>query len=79
VGALRDRLSKVVTTEGSQVVAAGIFAQRVVAAASPDLSPGLLKVPHPSFNQWNRLANQELPSLVEARRRFRACADGSGV
>jgi hypothetical protein len=79
VGALGDRLSKLATTGGSHVVAAGIFAQRVMAAASPDLLPGLLKVPHPSFNQWNRLANQELPSLIEARRRFRACADGSDV
>jgi hypothetical protein len=76
---LRDRLSELATTEGSQVVAAGIFAQRVMAAASPDLLSDLFKVPHPSFNQWNRLSNQVLPSLVEVRRRFRACADGSNV
>jgi hypothetical protein len=50
-----------------------------MAAASPDLLSDLLKVPHPSFNQWNRLSNQELPSLVEVRRLFRACANGSNV
>ena len=76
---LRDRLSKLAAAEGNRVVAAGIFAQRVVAAASPDLVSDLLKVPHPSFNQWNRLSNQELPSLVEVRHRFRACTDGSNV
>ena len=79
VTALRDRLSKLAMAEGGQVVAAGIFAQRLTAAASPDLLSNVLKVPHPSFNQWNRPANKELPSLVEVRRRFRACAEGFDV
>jgi len=50
------------------VVSAGTFAQRMVAAAFPDLTP--LHVPHPSFNQWNRVANQNLPDLIDARLRF---------
>lgn len=71
---LQGRLSKIKIAEDCAVVAAGSFARRVTAAAATDLpSFDLLDVPHPSFNQWHRQANQGLPSLREARRRFRAC------
>lgn len=70
VDGLRKRLSGVAPGFEGRVVAAGNFAQRVVAAAFPDLTPDPLRVPHPSFNQWNRMANQNLPDLVEARHRF---------
>jgi hypothetical protein len=70
VDGLRERLSGIALGADGRVVAAGAFAQRAVAAALPDLTPGPLHVPHPSFNQWHRMANQNLPGLVEARRRF---------
>lgn len=68
---LRDRLSRVADTE-NRVVAAGSLAQRMVAAALPDLQPEPLHVPHPSFNQWHRVANQEKPDLITLRDLFRA-------
>jgi hypothetical protein len=68
VDGLRKRLSDVATGFEGGVVSAGTFAQRMVAAAFPDLTP--LHVPHPSFNQWNRVANQNLPDLIDARLRF---------
>ena len=71
VDGLRHRLSGVATGSEGRVVAAGAFAQRMVAAAFPDLRPSPLRVPHPSFNQWNRMANQKLPDLIAARDRFR--------
>jgi hypothetical protein len=78
VDGLRNRLSGVATRSEGRVVAAGIFAQRMVAAATPDLTPSPLHVPHPSFSQWNRMANQELPDLIDARDRFgRATIDWS--
>lgn len=70
VDGLRKRLSGVMLDSEGRVVAAGIFAQRVLAAAFPDLTPDPLHVPHPSFNQWNRTANQNLPALIDLRRRF---------
>ena len=70
VDGLRARLSGIAPGIEGRVVAAGAFAQRAVAAALSDLTPEPLYVPHPSFNQWNRMANQNLPGLVEARRRF---------
>ena len=70
VDGLRNRLSGVATGSEGRVVAAGTFAQRMVAAAFPDLTPSPLHVPHPSFNQWNRMANQNLPDLIDARDRF---------
>jgi hypothetical protein len=71
VHGLRKRLSGVAPGFEGRVVAAGTFAQRVVAAAFPDLTPDPLHVPHPSFNQWNRMGNQNLPDLIDARHRFR--------
>jgi hypothetical protein len=65
---LGKRLSEVGTCPEGRVVSAGAFAQRMVAAASPDLTS--LHVPHPSFNQWHRGANQKLLDLLEARQRF---------
>lgn len=70
VDGLRHRLSGVATGSEGRVVAAGTFAQRMVAAAFPDLTPSPLRVPHPSFNQWNRAANQKLTDLISARDRF---------
>jgi hypothetical protein len=70
VDGLRHRLSGVATGSEGRVVAAGTFAQRMVAAAYPDLTPSPLRVPHPSFNQWNRMANQNLTDLIAARDRF---------
>jgi hypothetical protein len=70
VDGLRKRLSGVAPGFEGRVVAAGTLAQRVVAAAFPDLTPDPLHVPHPSFNQWNRLANKNLPALIDARHRF---------
>lgn len=70
VDGLRHRLSDVETGSEGRVVAAGTFAQRMVAAAFPDLTPSPLRVPHPSFNQWNRMANQNLTDLIAARDRF---------
>lgn len=70
VDGLRHRLSGVATGSEGRVVAAGTFAQRMVASAFPDLTPTPLRVPHPSFNQWNRMANQELTDLIAARDRF---------
>ena len=66
----RSRLSSVATRSEARVVAAGTFAQRMVAGASPDLTPSPLHVPHPSFNQWNRMANQNLTDLIAVRDRF---------
>jgi hypothetical protein len=71
VDGLRHRLSGVATGHESRVVAAGTFAQRMVAAAFPDLRPSPLRVPHPSFNQWHRMANQKLPDLMAMKHRFR--------
>ncbi|MCV0384717.1 MAG: hypothetical protein K5799_14945 [Erythrobacter sp.] len=70
VNGLRQRLSAVDRGVDGRVVAAGTFAQRVVAAALPDLSPEPLCVPHPSFNQWNRVANHNLPALIDLKHRF---------
>lgn len=70
VDGLRKRLSGVASGIEGRVVAAGTFAHRVVAAALPDLTPEPLRVPHPSFNQWNRVANQNLAALIEVRHRF---------
>ena len=33
-------------------------------------SPRPLNVPHPSFNHWNRLGNENSPGLLDTRRRF---------
>jgi len=71
VDGLRKRLS-LATGPESRVVAAGAFAQRMLAAAMPDLTPSPLHVPHPSFNQWNRIANQNSPQLIDVRQRFGA-------
>jgi hypothetical protein len=68
---LRHRLAGVVTGSKARVVAAGAFAQRMIAAAYPDLRPGPLRVPHPSFNHWHQMANQDLPDLIATRDRFR--------
>ena len=70
VNGLRQRLSAVDRGVDGRVVAAGAFAQRAVAAALPDLSPEPLCVPHPSFNHWNRVANQNLPALTDLKHRF---------
>lgn len=70
VDGLRKRLSAVDLGFEGRVVAAGTFAQRAVAAALPDLTPEPLRVPHPSFNQWFRAANQNLPALIDVRHRF---------
>lgn len=70
VNGLYERLSAVDRGVDGRVVAAGAFAQRMVAAALPDLSPEPLLVPHPSFNHWNRVANQNLPALIDLRHRF---------
>ena len=77
VDGLRARLSGVATGSEGRVVAAGAFAQRMVAAALPDLTPAPLHVPHPSFNQWNRKVNQNLPDLIDARDRFAPTIDSS--
>jgi hypothetical protein len=71
VDGLRHRLSGVVTGSEGRVVAAGAFSQRMVAAAFPDLRPRPLRVPHPSFNQWHRMANQKSPDLIATRDRLR--------
>ena len=71
VDGLHHRLSGVATGSEGRVVAAGAFAQRMVAAAFPDLRPRPLRVPHPSFNQWHRMANQKSPDLIATRDRFR--------
>lgn len=65
---LGKRLSEIAVRPEGRVVSAGAFAQRIVAAALPDLTA--LRVPHPSFNQWHRMANQNLPDLLEARQHF---------
>ena len=70
VDGLRKRLSAVDLGAEGRVVAAGTFAQRALAAAFPDLTPEPLRVPHPSFNQWFRAANQNLPALIDVRHRF---------
>jgi hypothetical protein len=70
VDGFRRRLSGVATDSEGRVVAAGTFAQRMVAAACPDLTPSPLRVPHPSFNQWNRMANQRSTDLCAMRDRF---------
>ena len=70
VDGLRKRLSAVDCGVEGRVVAAGTFAQRAVVAALPDLTPEPLRVPHPSFNQWFRAANQNLPALINVRHRF---------
>jgi hypothetical protein len=70
VDGLRKRLSAVDLGVEGRVVAAGTFAQRAVAAAFPDLKPEPLRVPHPSFNQWFRAANQNLPALINVKHRF---------
>lgn len=70
VKGLRHRISDVAMGSEGRVVAAGTFAQRMVAAASPDLMPRPLHVPHPSFSQWHRMANQKLPDLIALRDRF---------
>ncbi|KQV69685.1 hypothetical protein ASC64_07570 [Nocardioides sp. Root122] len=70
----RHRLSDVADVADGfdgRVVAAGAFAQRMVAAAIPDLLPKPLRVPHPSFSQWHRTANQNSPDLLAMRDRFR--------
>lgn len=69
---LRARLSAVPRGPQGRIVVAGVFAQRMVGAALPSLEPHPLQVPHPSFNQWNRVANLKLPDLVEMRQRFAA-------
>jgi hypothetical protein len=71
VDGLRKRLFGVAPGFEGRVVAAGNFAHRAVAAALPDLTPDPLHVPHPSFNQWNRMANQNLPDLIDVRHRLR--------
>ena len=70
VDGLRERLSRVAPGVEGRVVTAGTFAHRAVAAALPDLTPEPLRVPHPSFNQWNRVANQNLATLSDVRHRF---------
>jgi len=70
VTGLRTRLSAVDPDVDGRVVAAGAFAQRAVAAAFPDLTPEPLRVPHPSFSQWFRKANQNLPALIDLKHRF---------
>lgn len=66
---LHGRLSEVLGPQ-SRVVAAGAFSQRMLTAAWPGLTPPPLLVPHPSYNQWHRPANQERPDLLELRDRF---------
>lgn len=70
VDGLRTRLSGVVPGAEGRVVAAGNLAQRVLDAAFPDLTPAPLRVPHPSFNRWHWVVNQQLPDLVDLRNRF---------
>lgn len=67
---LCHRLAGVATCPQARVVAAGAFAQRLVAAAYPDLLPRPLSVPHPSFNHWHQMANQNLPDLIRTRDLF---------
>lgn len=68
---LVDSLNKRFSGVEGRVAAARTFAQRVVAAAFPDRTPDPLHVPHPSFNQWNRVANQNLPAAIDVSQRFR--------
>lgn len=70
VDGLRERLADVVSGTNGQVVGAGTFAQRMVSAAIPELTPHPLQVPHPSFNQWNWRGNKDLPDLIDLRDRF---------
>lgn len=71
VEGLRHRLPSVASGSEGRIVAAGAFAQRMVPAAFPDLRPGPLRVPHPSFNHWHQMANQKSPDLIAMRDRFR--------
>lgn len=55
---------------GFRMVTAGAFARRMVDALPIDLTRPPLRVPHPSFNQWNWARNQERPDLIELRGLF---------
>lgn len=76
VRGLRDRLDALALGPGCQVAAAGVFAQRMVGALPDVLTPGSLRVPHPSFNQWNWAKNQDRPELIEVRRLFTQTVSG---
>lgn len=70
VRGLRDRLDALTRNSECRLVAAGVFARRMVDAVPDDLIGARLHVPHPSFNQWGRVVNHEQTDLVELRRHY---------
>jgi hypothetical protein len=69
VDRLRARLAAIGSRPDCTVVAAGAFAQRMV-AVQDDLTNPALGVPHPSYNQWNRQTNQHLEAMMAMRALF---------
>lgn len=55
---LRSRIEELDLIPETRVAAAGRFAQRMVREFSDDLGLQVLEVPHPSYNLWNRPANE---------------------
>lgn len=70
VDRLRKRLAAVGSRPDCMVVAAGAFAQRMVAAVQDDQANPAQAVPHPSYNQWNRQRNQRLEAMMAMRALF---------
>ena len=70
VDRLRTRLAAIGSGQDCVVVAAGVFAKRMVAAVQDDLTNPALEVPHPSYNQWCRQSNQHLDAMMAMRALF---------
>lgn len=64
---LSSRIQALAAPSSCRFVAAGVFAQRMVRALPEGLATSPLRVPHPSFNQWSRPKNQELPDMKTLR------------
>lgn len=69
VDRLRDRIRELHLSSECLVVSAGGFARRMTGSV-PDIGGVHLRVPHPSYGQWNRVANQDHPDLVRLRESF---------
>lgn len=70
---LHDRVAAMSIGSRTCVVAAGKFAARFVDNLPHAHGGVALKVPHPSFNQWNQARYASVPDLVDTRARFTLC------
>jgi hypothetical protein len=67
---LQARVDALTLDPTTTIALAGKFAQRFWRALASPPRVGLLEVPHPSIDQWNRASNSQHPGLLQLKSLF---------